>query len=397
MNKFNRWLTRLFVHEHESTATEEGKSKYGVLGGWIGVIVSIVLGVLKVILGMMTGSIALIAEAFHSIADAVTSVVVVIFFKISCRPPDEEHPFGHGRAEYIAALVLAVLLIVISIEFFHESIDRIREPQPVTITAFVIIVVLLSIFMKEWLARYQEALGRMIDSGSLKADAWHSRSDAIASLLVIVAMVGVKLGYTLSDGIMGLLVALIIGIAGFKILKDASDRLIGIQPSKEILEKIYSIARPVKGVLNVHDVSVHSYGLRKMISLHAQVEDSISMIDAHRIAEEIETAINSRLESARTTVHIDPVDYSSPLIHKVVDEIKAFRTEHPDVITFHDVRVKYVKNEKIIELDLSIKQGLAHKIEESLECALSERLKEKFPGYTTRIDIDPDYFYQRPK
>jgi cation diffusion facilitator family transporter len=397
MNRFDKWLTGLFVNPNESTTTEVGKAKYGILGGWMGIVVSIILGVVKVALGMTTGSIALIAEAFHSIADAVTSIVVVVFFRISRKPSDAEHPYGHGRAEYIATLVLAVLLIVLSIEFFHTSVDRIREPQKVNVSVIAIVVITLSIFMKEWLARYEEAIGRMINSDSLKADAWHSRSDAVASLFVIVAMIGSWYGYLYLDGIMGIAVALIIGFAGFKILKDAADRLIGEQPSRETIEKIYETAQSVKGVLNVHDVSVHSYGTTKMISLHAQVQQTISPIDAHRIAENIEMSIEGKFDSSRTVVHIDPVDYSSPLVREVVEEIKLFRAEHEDIVAFHDVRVQSEGDERIIELDFASRKGTAHEEDERLKLLLSERLRGKFPGFKTRIDVDPDYFYQRPK
>lgn len=397
MKGFNRWFTRLFISEAESTTSESGRAKYGIFSGWVSIVLNLFLGGIKIILGLVTGSIALIAESFHTIADSITSVIIVVSFSISRKPSDAEHPYGHGRAEHIAALVLAVLLIVISIEFFHTSVDRIRAPKQLNISILAISVIAISIFLKEWLARFSTDIANIIDSRSVKADAWHHRSDAIASLFVIIAMVGARLGYLWLDGIMGILVAFIIGVAGIKILKDAADRLIGEQPSRELLEKIYTLARSVDGVLNVHDVSIHSYGSTKMISLHAQVEQSLSPMDAHHIAETIETGINEEVESARTVVHIDPVDYSSPLIRNVVDEIKAFRSENADVVAFHDVRVRCDNNEKIIEFDFATKKGSTRESDENLKNALSERLKKKFPGYATRIEVDPDYFYQRPK
>ncbi len=391
------WLSRWFISDHENTADIDVRNRYGLFAGWLSILVNLALFAAKIILGFLSGSISLIADAFHTLLDAVTSVVVVVSFSIMRKPSDDRHPYGHGRAEYIGALILALLLIVMGIEFFRSSFYRIFVPKKLDITYLAIAVVTLTLIVKELLGRFTNVIAQLIDSDALKADSWHHRSDAISSIFVIAAMVAGRFGAYWLDGVMGIAVAAIIAFLGVKIFKDAADRLLGDRPSKELLKSIYTTAKSVEGVLDIHDISVHSYGPTKMISLHAQVEDSISATQAHMIAEKIENKMNAQINSTRTVVHIDPQKVSSPLVDRIVREIKSFRNENPRIVSFHDVRIRGDGNNKVIEVDLAISKGTSREIAEQLKSGLSSRLAEKFPGYTTRIDIDPDYFYQKPK
>ncbi len=390
-------MSRLFIPHNINTADESVRSRFGLLAGWVSIVVNLILFAVKIALGFISGSISLIADAFHTASDAITSVVVVASFDISRRPPDDRHPYGHGRAEYIGGLILAMLLIIIGIEFFRTSFHRLLVPRKLNVTYITIVAVSLTIIVKELMARFSNVIAKLINSDSLRADSWHHRSDAISSLFVIVAIVGGKFGINRLDGAMGIAVAAIMAVVGIKVFKNAANTLIGARPSRELLEEIFSAGMSVNGVLSVHDISVHSYGSTKMISLHAQVAQSVAPLEAHRIAEEIEHTINSKLESVHTVVHIDPVDLSRRIILEITEEINSFKSENPEVLAFHDLRVSAERNGKIIDLDLATGKGTPRDVVEKLKSRLSTRLAEKFPGYKVNIDVDPDFFYQKPK
>lgn len=278
---------------------------YGSLEAWVSIVVNIALFILKLLAGVAINSIALIADAFHTLSDVLTSIVVLIGFKISGRPSDVEHPYGHGRMETISTLIIGVLLVVTGVHFFGDSLNRLFHQQPVTGTWLVFGFLLLSGVVKEWMARFAMSLANLISSDTLKADAWHHRSDAIASVLVAIGIAMAFVHIYWIDALLGMAVSILISYAGVDLCRPSINVLLGKTPSRDFLERMESCVRSVQGVKNVHDIQVHDYGNRRVASLHIEVDRHISVERGHRIAEEAERHLAEELKIA-ATVHIDP-------------------------------------------------------------------------------------------
>ncbi|MCX7795213.1 MAG: cation diffusion facilitator family transporter [bacterium] len=296
---FNAWLIERFF-SHRS------RRDFGYLEAWVSIIGNILLFLVKFLFGLALNSIALIAEGFHSLSDVLTSIVVLLGFKFGSKPADEKHPFGHGRIEQIATLIIAFMLLLVAYEFGRTSIERIINPPKVEFNVIVMIFMLISALFKEWMARFSIFLGKKINSSALIADAWHHRSDAIASLLVGLGFIFVRFKLFYTDGILGLVVAVFIGMTGIELIKSSIDFLLGKAPDKDFLERVKDITLSVPGVLDLHDILVHDYQSSKVVSLHIEVEDNLSAKDAHRIALEVQDRLKKKLKEANISVHIDP-------------------------------------------------------------------------------------------
>ncbi len=279
----------------------------GYIEGWASVILNTALFFVKYWAGTKFGSVAMVADAWHTLSDTLTSVVVIVGFFIASRPADKGHPFGHGRAESIGAVVIAVLLAVVGANFIQESINRLRNNQAAVFGLSAIIIFLVSVVLKEGIAQFSYWAGRKINSASLKADAWHHRSDAVASALIVVgALFGAKLWWI--DGVMGIAVSLLILYAAFDILRTASTSLLGEKPSAELqggLERIISQVTPK--ATHFHHLHVHTYGDHQELTFHLDFPPDMPVHDAHLQASRLEEAIRQEL-GAEATIHIEPSD-----------------------------------------------------------------------------------------
>jgi len=279
---------------------------YGYFEGIFSVAVNTLLFIFKFVFGVLLNSISLIADSLHSLSDIVTSAIVIFGFKISSKPPDAEHPFGHGRVERIVTIVIACLLIVVGFEFFKSGFGRFRNPIPIKADAFVITMLCVSIFMKEFLYRLSLNLGRKIDSAALKADAWHHRTDAVSTVLVLFGFVSFRFGLYSLDGILGIGVACMIVYTGIVIIKESGSVLIGEAPSSSLVNRIKETAANLDGINDVHHIHVHDYGSQLEVTVHVRVKGDTHVEDAHNKASEVERAIKECVPSAEVTVHLEP-------------------------------------------------------------------------------------------
>ena len=368
------------------------RTKVGKFQGWISVIINAILFIVKFILGLITRSISLMADAIHTLSDVVSSVVVIWGFKAVEKPADAEHPYGHGRAEYIATLVIAILLAVVGIEFIQSSIKRILDPQLITVNWWMIAAVAITIVFKELTARYAEFLSRRISSGTLRADAWHHRTDAISSVLVVIAMIAGRYGFYHLDGYAGVGVALIILWTAFEIARDAIDDLIGKPPADEELEAIRQAAIGIDGVLGTHDITVHSYGSDKFTSVHIEVDAQQPTLKTHDIAEAVEVVINTEL-NVNPTVHIDPVYTDHPLINEIKDFLQADLKNESVITSFHDVRIVDTDNHKVILFGMNLNPGATPRERKDRFEELKNKLEDRFEGYRLIMKISPIHKY----
>lgn len=293
------------VDTQDCVAAPEQRQKIAYLEAWISIIGNVVLAAVKLFFGFMINSISLIADAVHTASDVLTSVVVIMGFKLSAIPADDKHPHGHGRIEFIATLIISLMLLGVGVKFGMDSYHRYLENTPVKGSYLVVGIMILAGFIKELMSRISIDLGNRISSSALVADAWHHRTDAIASLLVALAILASQYGYYRVDAVLGFAVSALIIWTGIEIFSDSCSKLIGESDATQI-EQINQLALEVAGVMAAHDIAVHDYGANKVISLHIEVDGTLPLMHAHEIAHQVEETINERMY-ALTTVHLDSI------------------------------------------------------------------------------------------
>jgi len=268
---------------------------YGLLEGWFSIIGNTALFFVKFFIGLSINSISLIADSFHTLSDTLTSVVVVLGFKMSAKAPDKEHPFGHGRIEPISSIIIAVLLGVVGATFMYESVNRLigiinHTAKPLEFNAYAAIAIGLSVVFKEAMARFSINLGKMINSQALRADAWHHRSDAVASLFVLIAIIAAKFNAPWLDPIMGIGVSALILKVGIDVLRESSQIILG-RVNEDEVAKIEKIVKGISGCEGAHRIAVHDYGLTKVVSMHIEVSENVSFDESHAVADGVEKRI----------------------------------------------------------------------------------------------------------
>lgn len=282
------------------------KTFLGYLEGVISIILNIFLFGLKYWVGVKTFSIAIIADAWHTLSDSLTSLVVIIGFKISSKPADKEHPFGHGQAEIVSSVIIGTMLAIVGFNFLIASIQRFENQQSIVYNNLAIIVFVISVVVKEGLAQFSIRAGKKIDARSLIADGWHHRSDALVSLMVLA---GIFVGryFWWVDSIMGIIVSLIIFYTAYLVLKDSINTLIGKEPSEDFKKEIEKIVTDsVSHDVLLHHLHCHRYGDNKELTFHIRLPAEIKLVEAHRISEELENKIREKME-IETTIHIEPI------------------------------------------------------------------------------------------
>lgn len=281
------------------------KKFLGYTEGWFSIVINTILFALKLWAGLRIGSIAMVADAWHTISDSLTSAVVIIGFWIASKPADERHAFGHGRAECICSIIIGTLLGVVGVNFLKDSILRLTQHKSVTFELFAIIVFLISVFIKEALAQFSMWAGKRTNSKSLIADGWHHRSDAIASgLIVIGALFGKYFWWV--DGILGIGVSLLILFAAYTIIRSGASALLGESPSRSLENKISETIRSADLPLdNIHHLHVHDYGEHMEITVHIQVPGDMNVDEAHSVASKVEKTLKDQFK-AEITVHVEP-------------------------------------------------------------------------------------------
>lgn len=284
------------------------RKKYINIEGWISIIGNTLLFVLKYWAGVVTGSLALIADAWHTMSDTISSVIVLIAGKISRKPADDDHPFGHGRVEHIAVIIIGVLLAIIAFDFVVSAIEKFGTREKTVFGTVAWIATIISIIAKELMAQYAFWAARKIDSPILKADGWHHRSDALSSIVVLI---GIAVGnyYWWTDAVLSFIVALMIGYASYQILAKEIISLLGESPKDELLLSIRETAqKSCKQPLHLHHIHIHNYGQHSELSCHIKLPPEMPLHEAHEICTDIEIAIKEKFGFI-STVHAEPIDW----------------------------------------------------------------------------------------
>ncbi|MDP2423083.1 MAG: cation diffusion facilitator family transporter [Bacteroidales bacterium] len=277
--------------------------------GWVSLILNILLFILKLWAGIVSASLALIADAWHTLSDSLTSIVLLLGMKLSSKPADNDHPFGHGRAETLASLIIGILLAVVGFSFLSDSISKLRNHEPAAYGTFAIVATILSVLLKEGLAQYAFMIHRRTGISAVKADAWHHRSDAISSVIILV---GILLGsqYWWMDGVLGMAVSFALFYVAYDIIRDTATAFFGETPDDELLEQLHQISlKTINRDVSLHHVHIHRYGDHTELTCHIKLPPEISLSQAHHIATVFEKDI---LEETGiiATIHMEPIETS---------------------------------------------------------------------------------------
>ncbi len=347
-----RFLIRRFVKNPSDTGDSRVRLAYGRLAGAAGLTANILLFLLKLAAGLLAGSLAVMADAFNNLSDAGSSVVTLVGFKLSAAPPDQEHPFGHGRMEYLSTLVVAALIIVAGFELVTASFDKILHPTLPDFGAIQVVILIMAIGGKLWMALFYRRIGGIIDSETLKAAAADSRNDVICTGVVLVSSVVGWISGLAIDGYVGVAVALFVMWSGVSIMKNTISPLLGQAPSPELVRSIRETVMAHDGVVGVHDLMVHNYGPgRCVISLHAEVPCREDLLRSHDRVDCIEKELMAKYH-AIVCIHMDPVDTEDERVESLKVLVKTILEDIDPRMDMHDFRVVFGETHTNLIFDL---------------------------------------------
>ena len=386
------FLASFFIKDSKNYKEPSVRQAYGVLSGAVGIGLNILLFFGKWLAGTISGSIAITADAFNNLSDAGSSIITLIGFRLSGQEPDPEHPFGHGRMEYISGLLVSVAILVMGFELIGSSIGKLRSPEPIESSALVFGILIASILVKLYMFFYNHSLSKKIESAAMKATSVDSLSDTVATTLVLIATLISKYTGLLLDGWFGILVGLFILYTGGSTLKETIDLLLGQPPKQEFIDEVKEIVLGHSMVHGVHDLIVHDYGPgRVMISLHAEVDVNGDIQDIHEQIDHIEHELQEKLHCS-ATIHMDPIvtDDKEVLAMKAkVEEMVHFLDES---FSMHDFRMVKGSTRTNLIFDVEVPRKTSYTDNEIVNW-LKERIHE-LPGskYFAVIQIDHEYY-----
>lgn len=374
-------LFKLFIKDKDNTSDPAVREKYGKLAGAVGIVSNLLLCIMKITIGLFSKSIAIIADGINNLADASSSIITLIGFKLASVPEDEDHPYGHARIEYLAGLFVSIFIIVIGVQLLKTSFLKILNPEPLIFSYTTIIILIVAILIKLWQSAFNVTVGKKIKSVALMATAADSRNDVISTTAVLISiLVGRFTGFNI-DGYMGCLVALFIIWSGIQLVRETSSPLLGEAPDPEMVNEILEIVLREPGVLGVHDLMVHNYGPGKVFaSVHVEVDADGDLMKSHDMVDNIERIVKDVLK-IHFVVHMDPVVVNDPLINKMHGVINSVFSTIDGVDNIHDFRIVPGPTHTNIIFDAVLMPT----------CTMSEKEIVKIANDTVKA-IDESYF-----
>ncbi len=381
------FLVRTFVRNHEDISNHKVREQYGILSSMVGVVINILLFITKFTIGSLTHSIAITSDAFNNLSDFASSIITMFGYKMASKPADQDHPFGHGRMEYLISLVVASMILLVGFEFLQTSIEKIRNPQQVIYSTVALISLLCSILLKAWLFMFNSKLGKRINSSVMKATAKDSLSDVVITTLTAIALILAKYTTLAIDGWAGILVSVFIMNAGFQIIKETVDTLLGQSADQETIQSIRDVLQSSAIVMDVHDVIVHNYGPgRLMASAHVEVEARGEMLAYHQEIDKLERAIRDSL-NINIVLHMDPIDTSTDRFYEMKAHVQEVLQDIHADMNAHDFRVFMHTGDIILEFDVDVPFDLKQS-DEQLKQTIDERLASAGCVVRTQITFD---------
>ncbi|MBQ7875235.1 MAG: cation transporter [Oscillospiraceae bacterium] len=383
-------LAGIFIKDSKNYSNQKVRAAYGYLCGMVGIVINILLFGGKFAAGTLSGSVAVTADAFNNLSDAGSSVISLIGFRLAAQKPDPGHPFGHGRFEYIASLIISMVIIMMGFELGKDSVGKIIAPEAVEYSTLTFAVLVVSILAKFYMFIYNRSVGKKIDSSTLKATATDSISDTVSTFAVLLSAVLTVTTGIVIDGWVGLVVAGIIIFAGISEAKGTIDSLLGTPPDEEFCQKVQDIVLSHEGMIGIHDMIVHNYGPgRVFISLHAEVPSDSNFVHIHDTIDNIEHDILHET-GCLATIHMDPVDTRDELTAEMKKKVGEIIRAIDERITFHDFRIVSGPTHTNVIFDIVVPHD--YKLsDEEIAKIIADKIHETDEKYFAVIDVDKDF------
>lgn len=384
------WLVKKFVHDYENVHDISVRASYGKLSGKVGIFCNAFLFAVKFIMGTISGSVSITADAVNNLSDAASSVISLIGFKMAEKPADEDHPYGHARYEYLSGLTVAVMIILIGFELFKTSFDKVLHPSTVDFSIALVIVLAVSILIKLWMALFNKSLGKKINSSALEATAADSRNDVISTSAVLAAAVISHFFKINLDGYMGIAVAVFILYSGIGLVKDTLDPLLGKAPEPELVDYIQKKILSYDGVLGTHDLMIHDYGPgRKFASVHVEMAAEGDVLKSHDVIDNIERDFLSK-DNLNIIVHYDPIVTKDDIVNDfrswLMEQVKSIDPH----LSIHDLRIVPGNSHTNLVFDCVMPHCINMSPSE-LKAEIRRLVNIKYPNYYCVITIDSSY------
>lgn len=369
------FLIKLFVKNRTEVKNLKVRNQYAMLSSITGIIVNILLSVFKLFIGVISGSMSIISDALNNVTDAGSSVVTMIGFKMAQKQGDKDHPWGHGRMEYITAFIVDIIIILVGIELFQTSMDKILHPSLPNISNITVILLVIAIFTKLWLFMFYRKIAKTIDSPAIKATSYDSISDAVSTIVVLLSAIVARYFQISIDGYVSILVSIFILFTGVKAVKETIDILIGSKPDEEFVKEVFMFTKRYSMIVGIHDMMVHDYGPgRKIISFHAEVPSDCDISKAHDVVDRMEQDIYNEF-GCITTVHMDPIVVNNEEINNMRKLTESIVKEINPQFSIHDFRMTDGGERINLIFDLVIPSE-KEKEKERIEKMVKEKVKK---------------------
>ncbi|KAF1682701.1 cation diffusion facilitator family transporter [Veillonella sp. R32] len=382
-------LIRWFVKDYDCIKAPAVRTRYGHLTSIVGIVTNLIISLGELIVGLLIGSIAMVSDAIHDLADAGGSTISLLSFSFSAKKADQEHPYGHGRIEYLLSIGFSILLFVVAIQLLIESVGRILKPEIIEFSIWALVVMLCAMGLKVWLYTFFKSIGERINSPILQANGLEYLSDVWATLGITLGLVAGGLFQIPVDGYLGAIVSLMIGRAGYHVLADAISRLLGNEPSPEMVKDIANFVKSYPGVLGVHDLMIHDYGPGHVFaSIHVEVDAKEDVIKSHSLIDRIERDAQKELY-LQLTIHMDPLlimKESMALYDKIHTVVKAY----DEKLSLHDLRAVKSDDKTHIIFDLVVPYSDRHRMDEIAK-AIKKILEAMDPSFEITITAEHSY------
>ena len=384
------FLAKIFIRDNKNTSSPEVRAAYGTLCGTLGIIFNIILFAIKFIAGLLSGAISVMADAFNNLTDAGSSVITLIGFRMSGQKPDKHHPFGHGRIEYISGLIVSFIIILVGFELGKTSVEKMISPAELAFSKTALIILIVSVAIKAYMAIYNFGIGRKIASSAMIATARDSFSDCIATSTVLACLLISRFAGVNVDAYCGLAVSAFIIYSGIRSAKETMDPLLGAPPSPEFIEEISEIVYSHEGVSGIHDLIVHDYGPgRTMISLHAEVPADANLLETHDMIDNIEKDLRERLK-CDAVIHMDPIATDDEHTLEVREKVTSLISCIDSRLTIHDFRMVKGPTHTNVLFDVVVPFDMK-KSEEELRDNVQTIVKSIDKNYYSVVNIDKSY------
>lgn len=384
------WLAKRMIRDSENVIDKKVRGQYGTLCSIMGIVFNVFLFILKYIAGTLSGSIAIVADSLNSLSDAGSSIITLTGFKLAGKKPDPDHPFGHGRMEYLSGLIVAFLVLLMGAELGKSAIEKILHPEPVEGGTVVLAILIVSVLVKCYMAYYNRKIGNKINSSAMKATSTDSLSDAVSTTVVLFCTIATRYTSLNLDGWCGLLVAALVLYAGIGAVKETMDPLLGQPPEQEFVDDIEKIVMSHEQIVGIHDLIVHDYGPgRVMISLHAEVPGDSDVFEVHDLIDNVEKELDSKL-GCEATIHMDPIAVRDERTRQLKQMAVGIVKSIDENLTLHDFRIVAGPTHTNLVFDVVTPAGF--KMEDSkLTGLIQEKVTEYDPTCFTVIKVDRAY------